>query len=48
MVPEYEARLMNLFRYVPHMTIDNLNVNVNKFLFGLNIKICAKVRILMV
>jgi hypothetical protein len=32
-------------RYVPHINTEKLKVN--RFLFGLNVRICAKVRILM-
>jgi hypothetical protein len=45
MVPEYEARFMELLRYAPHLNIKKLKVN--KFVFGLNFNIHAKVRILM-
>jgi hypothetical protein len=44
-VPEYEARFMELLRYAPHMNTEKLKVN--KFVFGLNFNIRAKVRILM-
>jgi len=36
---------MELLRYAPHLNIEKLKVN--KFLFGLNSNIHAKVRILM-
>jgi hypothetical protein len=44
-VPEYEARFMELLRYAPHLNTEKLKVN--KFVFGLNVNIRAKVRILM-
>jgi hypothetical protein len=44
-VSEYEARFMELLQYAPHLNTDKLKVN--KFVFGLNFNICAKVRILM-
>jgi hypothetical protein len=44
-VPEYEARYMELLRYAPHLNTEKLKVN--KFVFGLNFNIHAKVRILM-
>jgi hypothetical protein len=44
-VPKYEARFMELLRYAPH--INTKKLKVNKFLFGLNFNIRAKVRILM-
>jgi hypothetical protein len=44
-VPEYEARFMELLRYAPHLNTEKLKVN--KFVFGLNFNIHAKVRILM-
>jgi hypothetical protein len=44
-VPEYEARFMELLRYVPHLNIEKLKVN--KFVFGLKFNIRAKVRILI-
>jgi hypothetical protein len=45
MVPEYEARFMELLRYDPHMSMDKLKVN--KFLFGLNLNNCTNMRIMM-
>jgi hypothetical protein len=36
---------MEMLRYAPHMNSKKLKVN--KFLFGLNVNICAKVRILI-
>jgi hypothetical protein len=45
MVPEYEAHFMELLRYAPHLNTEKLKVN--RFLFGLNVNIRAKVRILM-
>jgi hypothetical protein len=45
MVPEYEARFMELLRYAPHLNTEKLKVN--KFVFGLNFNIRVKVRILM-
>jgi len=46
MVPEYEARFMELvLRYAPHMNMEKLKVN--NFVFSLNFKIHAKVRILI-
>ena len=34
---------MELLRYAPQLNIEKLKVN--KFVFGLNVSICAKVRI---
>jgi hypothetical protein len=45
MVPHYEAHLMELLQYDPHLNTDKLKVN--KFLFSLNGNIRAKGRILM-
>jgi hypothetical protein len=45
MVPEYEAHFMELLRYAPHLNTEKLKVN--RFMFGLNVNIHAKVRILM-
>jgi hypothetical protein len=45
MVPEYEAIFMELLRYAPHLNTKKLKVN--KFVFGLNFNIRAKVQILM-
>ena len=45
MVPEYEARFMELLRYAPHLNTEKLKVN--RFVFGLNNSLHAKVRILM-
>jgi hypothetical protein len=44
-VPEYEAHFMELLRYAPHLNTEKLKVN--RFLFGLNVIIHAKVRIMM-
>jgi hypothetical protein len=44
-VPEYEARFMELLRYAPHLNTEKLKVN--RFVFGLNDNLHAKVRILM-
>jgi hypothetical protein len=44
-VPEYEARFMELLRYAPHLNTEKLKVN--RFVFGLNNSLRAKVRILM-
>jgi hypothetical protein len=45
MVPEYEAHFMELLWYALHLNTEKLKVN--RFLFGLNVIIHAKVRILM-
>ena len=45
MVPEYEARFMEILRYAPHLNTEK--IKVNNFVFDLNFNICAKVRILM-
>ena len=45
MVPEYEARFMELLRYASHLNTEKLKVNM--FMFGLNRSIRVKVRILM-
>jgi hypothetical protein len=45
MVPEYKAYFMELLRYAPHLNTKKLKVN--RFMFGLNVNIHAKVRILM-
>ena len=45
MVPEYEARFMEMLWYAPHLNIEKLKVNW--FMFGLNGSLCEKVRILM-
>jgi hypothetical protein len=45
MVPEYEARFMELLWYALHLNTEKLKVN--RFVFGLNGSIRAKVRILM-
>jgi hypothetical protein len=42
---EYEARFMELLRYAPHLNTEKLKVN--RFMFGLNGSLHAKVRILM-
>jgi hypothetical protein len=44
-VLEYEARFMELLRYAPHLNTEKLKVN--RFMFGLNNNLRAKVRILM-
>jgi hypothetical protein len=44
-IPEYEAIFMELLRYAPHLNTEKLKVN--KFVFGLNYNIRAKVRIMM-
>jgi hypothetical protein len=44
-VPEYEDHLMEFLWYAPHLNTEKLKVN--RFLFGLNVNIHAKVRILM-
>ena len=44
-MPEYEARFMELLRYAPHLNTEKLKVN--RFVFGLNGSLRAKVRILM-
>ena len=44
-MPEYEAHFMELLRYAPHLNTDKLKVN--RFVFGLNGSLRAKVRILM-
>jgi hypothetical protein len=44
-VPEYEARFMELLQYDPHHNTKKLKVN--RFMFGLNDNLRAKVRILM-
>jgi hypothetical protein len=44
-MPEYEARFMELLRYAPHLNTEKLKVN--RFMFGLNGSLRAKVRILM-
>jgi hypothetical protein len=45
MASENDARFMELLRYAPHMSMEKLKVN--EFVFGINIKIRMKVRILM-
>jgi hypothetical protein len=42
---EYEAHFMELLQYAPHLNTEKLKVNM--FLFGLNVSIRAKVRILV-
>jgi hypothetical protein len=44
-MPEYEAQFMELLRCAPHLNIKKLKVN--NFVFGLNVSIHEKVRILM-
>ena len=45
MVLEYEARFMELLRYAPHLNTEK--IKVNRFVFGLNDGLHAKVRIVM-
>jgi hypothetical protein len=44
-VPKYEAHFMELLWYVLHLNTEK--IKVNRFVFGLNDNIHAKVRILM-
>ena len=44
-MPEYEAHFMELLQYAPHLNTEKLKVN--RFMFGLNDNLRAKVRILM-
>ncbi len=44
-MPECEAHFMELLQYAPHLNTKKLKVN--RFMFGFNSNICAKVRILM-
>ena len=44
-VPEYEARFMELLWYASHLNTEKLKVN--RFVFGPNGSLCAKVRILL-
>ena len=44
-MPEYEAHFMELLRYAPHLNTEKLKVN--RFVFGLNGSLRARVRILM-
>ena len=44
-MPEYESHFMELLRYAPHLNTEKLKVN--RFVFGLNGSLRAKVRILM-
>jgi len=44
-VPEYEAQFMDLLWYAPHLNKEK--IKVNRFVFGLNGNLRAKVRILM-
>jgi hypothetical protein len=44
-VPEYEARFMELLRYALDLNTEKLKVN--KFVFGLNVSNCEKVKITM-
>ena len=45
MVLKYEACFMDLLRYPPYLNIEK--IKVNRFLFGLNVILRAKVRIMM-
>jgi hypothetical protein len=45
MVPECEARFMELLRYAPHLNTEKLKIN--RFVLGLNGCLHAKVRILV-
>ena len=45
MVPKYEGHFMELLWYAPHLNTDKLKVN--KFMFVFNLRIHAKVRIMM-
>jgi hypothetical protein len=45
MVPEYESHFMELLRYALHLNTEK--IKVNRFMFGLNGNLRAKVRILM-
>jgi hypothetical protein len=45
MVPEYEVHFMELLQYAPHLNTEKLKVN--RFMFGLNDSLRARVRILM-
>jgi hypothetical protein len=44
-VPEYKARFMELLRYAPYLNMEK--IKVNRFVFGFNSSLRAKVRILM-
>ena len=44
-MPEYEAHFMELLQYAMHLNTEKLKVN--KFVFGLNVNIHAKVRIMI-
>ena len=44
-MPEYKAHFMELLWYAPHLNTKKLKVN--RFMFGLNDSLCAKVKILM-
>jgi hypothetical protein len=44
-VLEYEARFMEMLQYALHLNTEKLKVN--RFVFGLNDSLCAKVRIFM-
>ena len=44
-MPEYKARFMELLQYALHLNTEKLKVN--RFMFGLNGSLHAKVRILM-
>ena len=45
MVPKYEAHFVELLWYAPHL--NTKKIKVNRFMFGLNDNLHAKVRILM-
>jgi hypothetical protein len=44
-MPEYETHFMELLRYASHLNTEKLKVK--RFVFGLNVSLCAKARILM-
>jgi len=45
MVPKYKVHFMQFLRYALHL--DTKKLKVKRFLFGLNVRIHAKVRIMM-
>ena len=45
MVPKYKAHFMELLRYAPHLNFEKRKFN--GFMFGLNVSIRVKVRILV-